>query len=157
MLSTSTGVAVLTLSAGLLLATVAEAKTIKCTVTNRGTAVSIAGTFSFDGSTTSITALNTFAGSIECEHKHSFSGDFHGQGVNEYSTGTTPCKFTGIFGESENGFDTKLVGIVYAIDQENGSTFWSASRKTAASVRQPERSPLPKRTNWLPAPASLKT
>ena len=56
MLSTSTGVAVLTLSAGLLLATVAEAKTIKCTVTNRGTAVSIAGSFCFDGSTTSIMA-----------------------------------------------------------------------------------------------------
>jgi hypothetical protein len=124
MLSKSAGIAVLTFSVGLLLATVAQAKTIKCTVTNRGTAVSIGGSFSFDGSTTSIAALNTFAGSIECEHKHSFSGDFHGQGVNEYSTGTTPCKFTGIFGESENGFDTKLVGIVYAIDQENGSTFW---------------------------------
>ena len=124
MLSLSAGIAGLTFSAGLLLATVAHAKTIKCTATIRGTAVSIGGSFSFDGSTTSIAALNTFAGSIECEHKHSFSGDFHGQGVSEYSTGTTPCRFTGIFGESENGFDTKLVGIVYAIDQENGSTFW---------------------------------
>jgi hypothetical protein len=120
--------------------------------------VSIGGSFSFDGSTTSIAALNTFAGSIECEHKHSFSGDFHGQGVNECSTGTTPCKFTGIFGESENGFDTKLVGIVYAIEtRRTDLPFGSASRKAAASVRQPGLSPLPKRTTWLPAPASLKT
>jgi hypothetical protein len=130
MLSKSAGIAVLTLSAGLLLATAAQAKTIKCTATNRGTAVSIGGSFSFDGSTTSIAALNTFAGSIECKHKHSFSGDFHGQGVNEYSTDTTPCTFTGIFGESENGFDTKLVGIVYAIDQENGSTFWTGKSES---------------------------
>jgi hypothetical protein len=130
MLSKSAGIAVLTLSAGLLLATVAQAKTIKCTATNRGTAVSLGGSFSFDGSTTSIAALNTFAGNIECKHKHSFSGAFRGQGMNEYSTGTTPCTFTGIFGESENGFDTKLVGIVYAIDQENGSTFWTGKSES---------------------------
>ena len=130
MLSKSAGIAVLTLCAGLLLTTAAQAKTFKCTGTNRGTAVGIGGSFSFDGSTTSIAALNTFAGHIECKHKHSLSGDFHGQGVNEYSTGTTPCTFTGIFGESESGFDTTLVGIVYAIDQANGSTFWSGKSES---------------------------
>ena len=130
MFSKSAAIAVLVLFVGLLRAPVAQAKTIKCTATNRGTAVSLGGSFSFDGSTTSIAALNTFAGSIECKHKHSFSGDFRGQGMNEYSTGTTPCTFTGIFGESENGFDTKLVGIVYAIDQENGSTFWTGKSES---------------------------
>ena len=126
----SAGIAVLTLSAGLLLATAAQAKTFKCRSTNRGTAVSIGGSFSFDGSTTSIAALNTFAGHTECKHKDSFSGDFHGQGVNEYSIGTTPCSFTGVFGESENGLDTTLVGIVYAIDQEKGSTFWTGKSES---------------------------
>jgi hypothetical protein len=124
MLSKSAGIAVLTLSAGLLLATVAQAKTFKCTATNRGTAVSIGGSFSFDGSKTSIAALNTFAGHSECKHKPSLSGDFHGQGVNEYNIGTIPCTFTGLFGESETGLDTTLVGIAYAIDQPNGSTFY---------------------------------
>jgi hypothetical protein len=130
MLSKSAGIAVLTLSAGLLLATVAQAKTFKCTATNRGTAVSIGGSFSFDGSKTSIAALNTFAGHSECKHKPSLGGDSHGQGVNEYNIGTTPCTFTGIFGESENGVDTTLVGIVYAIDQEKGSTFWTGKSES---------------------------
>ncbi len=130
MSSKSAGIAVLTLSVGLLLATAAQAKTFRCTATNRGTAVGIGGSFSFDGSTTSIAALNTFAGNIECKHKHSLSGDFHGQGVNQYNTGTTPCTFTGLFGETENGLDTTLVGIVYAIDQQNGSTFWSGKSES---------------------------
>jgi hypothetical protein len=130
MLSKSAGIAVLTLSACLLLATAAQANTIKCTATNRGTAVSIGGSFSFDGSTTSIAALNTFAGHSECEENDSLSGDFHGQGVNEYNIGTTPCSFTGVFGESENGLDTTLVGIVYAIDQENGSAFWTGKSES---------------------------
>jgi hypothetical protein len=103
---------------------------VKCAFSNTGTAVSIGGSLSFDGRTTSIAARNTFAGHSECKHKHSLSGDFHGQGVNEYSTGTTPCTFTGIFGESESGFDTTLVGIVYAIDQANGSTFWNGKSES---------------------------
>jgi hypothetical protein len=130
MLSKSAGIAVLTLSAGLLLATAAQAETFKCRSTNTGTAVSIGGSFSFDGSTTSIAALNTFAGHTECKDKESLSGDFHGQGVNEYNIGTTPCSFTGIFGESENGLDTTLVGIVYAIDGPNGSTFYSGKTES---------------------------
>jgi hypothetical protein len=124
MLSKSAGIAVLTVSAGLLLATAAQAKTFKCKATNRGTAVSIGGSFSFDGSKISIAALNTFAGHSECKNKLSLSGDFHGQGVNEYNIGTIPCTFTGLFGESETGLDTTLVGIAYAIDQPNGSTFY---------------------------------
>jgi hypothetical protein len=62
MLSKSAGIAVLTVSAGLLLATAAQAKTFNGTFTNRGTAVSIGGSLSFDGSTTSIATLATFAG-----------------------------------------------------------------------------------------------
>ena len=124
MLSKSAVIAVLTLSAGLLLATAAQAKTFTCTATDRGTAVSIGGSFSFDGSKTSIAALNTFAGHSECKHKESLGGDFHGQGVNEYIVGTTPCSFTGPFGENENGLDTKLVGIAYAIDGAKGSAFY---------------------------------
>ena len=130
MLYKSTGIAVSTLLAGLLLATAAQAKTFKCTATNRGTAVGIGGSFSFDGSTVSIAALNTFAGNVECKHNESLSGAFHGQGVNEYNTGTTSCSFTGLFGESETGLDTTLVGIVYASDQKNGSTFWSGKSES---------------------------
>jgi hypothetical protein len=124
MLSKSAVIAVLTLSAGLFLAAAAQARTFKCTGTNRGTAVSIGGSFSFDGSKISIAALNTFAGHSECKHKESLGGDFHGQGVNEYNIGTTPCSFTGPFGESEKGLDTTLVGIAYAIDGANGSAFY---------------------------------
>jgi hypothetical protein len=124
MLSKSAGIAVLTLSAGLLLATAAQAKTFKCTATDRGTTVSIGGSFSFDGSTTSTAALSTFAGHSECKHKESLGGDFHGQAVNEYIIGTTPCSFTGPFGESENGLDTKLVGLASAIDGAKGSAFY---------------------------------
>jgi hypothetical protein len=43
-------------------------------------------------STSSIAALNTFAGNIDHKDQHSLSGDFHGQGVNEYSTGATPLQ-----------------------------------------------------------------
>jgi hypothetical protein len=124
MLSRSAGIAVLTLCAGLLLTTAAQAKTFNGTFTNRGTAVSIGGSLSFDGSTTSIATLSTFAGHVEFKHKRSLSGNFHGQGVNEYSTGTTPCSFTGLFGESESGLDTTLVGAVFASDGPNGSTFY---------------------------------
>jgi hypothetical protein len=44
--------------------------------------------------------------------------------VNEYIIGTTPCSFTGPFGESENGLDTKLVGLASAIDGAKGSAFY---------------------------------
>ena len=87
MLSKSAGIAVLTFSVGLLLATVAQAKTIKCTVTNRGTAVEHWWVFQF-----------RWQYDFDCGPEHLcrkayrvqntatlFSGDFHGQGVNEYS------------------------------------------------------------------------
>ncbi|MGZ6212076.1 MAG: hypothetical protein ACXWNU_06600, partial [Candidatus Binataceae bacterium] len=127
MLSKSTSIAVLTLSAGLFLATVAQAKTVNCTFATTGTDVSIGGSLSFDGSMSSIATLTTYAGDTRCKHKRSLGGDFHGQGVNEYSTGTTACTFTGVFGESESGVDITLVGAAYASDGQNGSTFYSGT------------------------------
>ena len=48
-------------------------------------------------------------------------------GVSELSVGSTPCTFTGVFGEAESGVNTSLVGAICAQDGLLGSLFYSGT------------------------------
>jgi hypothetical protein len=124
MLSKLLRIAVLTFSVGVLLAQAAHAKTFNGTFTSRGTTVSIGGSFSFDGSTTSTAALSTGRGTSVFPTKLILGGAFDGQVVNEVSVGTISCSFTGVFGESETGVTTTLVGSASAADGPLGALFY---------------------------------
>ena len=127
MLSRLTSIVVLALSVGVLLATVAEAGTFKGAFHARYTGVSIGGSLSFDGSTSSIAVLATGSGNTIFPMKPILGGASRIQGVSEVSTGATPCSFTGVFGEAESGVNTSLIGSVTAADGPLGSTFYSGA------------------------------
>jgi hypothetical protein len=127
MLAKSAGIAVLTLSAGLLLAPVADAGSFKGAFHSRCTDINIGGLLSFDGSKTSLEAQ------VRCSSKSifptnpSFGGASDIDGVTELSVGSTPCSFTGVFGEAEAGVNTNLVGAVFSEDKLLGSLFFSGT------------------------------
>jgi hypothetical protein len=136
MLSKLAGItAVLTLWAGLLLATPAaqaapQTKTVKGTFKLSGQGVSIGSSFSFDGVTANNASLNTFSGNNNFPTEPSLNGPFTGQNVAEYSTDITkPCTFTGVFGEPEPSSNTDvtgtltLVGFAGASNGALGSSF----------------------------------
>lgn len=130
MRSKLTRIAVLAIATCLFLKGSAYAVTIKGTSVVKGTDVSIGGSFSFDGSTLDIAALTTYSGTVTFPTRPSLSGAFHGQEVNEYSSGTTPCTFTGVFGESESGVNLSLVASVAASDGTFGSAFFIGTTGT---------------------------
>ena len=127
MLSRLTRTSVLALSVGVFLATVAEAGTFKGTFHSRCTDTNIAGLLSFDGSKTSLEAQ------VRCSSKSifptnpTFGGASDIDGVTELSVGSTPCSFTGVFGEAETGVNTSLVGAVFSEDKLLGSLFFSGT------------------------------
>jgi hypothetical protein len=124
-------IAVLAFSAGLFLAgSVHAMTTLKGAATTKGTAVTIGGSLSFDGSTLHVAVLSTYAGTVTFPTKPSLSGAFHGQEVSEYSTGVTPCTFTGVFGEGESGVNLNLVGSMAASDGSFGSAFFVGNTGT---------------------------
>jgi hypothetical protein len=100
------------------------------TVVNKGTAVSLGGSISFDGSTVDEATLVTYQGTVLFPTRPDLSGAFHGQGVAEFSIGTTPCSFTGVFGENENGVNLSLVGSMYATDGPFGTAFFTGTTAT---------------------------
>jgi hypothetical protein len=128
MLSKSAVIAVLTLSAGLLLAQVANAETFKGTFRSRCTDINIAGLLSFDGSNTSLEAQVRCSSKSSFPTNPSFGGASNIDGVTELSVVlSTSCSFTGVFGEAEAGVKTKLVGAVFSEDKLLGSLFFSGT------------------------------
>jgi hypothetical protein len=125
MLSKSAVIAVLTLSAGLFLAPVANAETFKGTFSSKCTDVSINGLLSFNGSTTSSEAMVTCSIKSIFPKKPILGGDSDLQGVSEFSILGASCTFTGAFGEAESGVTTSVVGALYAQDGLSGSLFYS--------------------------------
>jgi hypothetical protein len=124
MRSRLTGIAVLALSVGVFLAPVADAGTFKGTFHSRETYVSIGGSLSFDGSTTSTAVLGRGSGASIFPTKPILGGAYNDTGVGEVHVGTTSCTFTGVFGEAETGVKTSLIGSVTASDGPLGSTFY---------------------------------
>ena len=109
----------------LVLAGNAHAFKGKGVVLNKGTAVSMGGSLSFDGSLVDIATLNTYAGTVNFPTNPALSGPFRGQSISEYSVGKTACNFTGVFGEKETGVSLSLVGLLAATDGASGSIFFA--------------------------------
>ena len=128
MISRLTGIAIVAISLGALAPT-ADAGTFKGTFHARSTAVSI-GSVSFDGSSVWTAALGTGSGASVFPTNPSLGGAYSFQGVNEVSTGATPCNFTGVFGEAESGVNIDLVGSVTASNGPLGSTFYAGTSGT---------------------------
>ncbi len=103
MLSKLAGIAVVALSAGLLLAAPAAAgtKTVKGTCNGTAEGVGIGADFSFNGSDFT-TSLNTISETATFPTDPSLNGSYTGQSVQDISADTTNhCSFTGAFGEPE--------------------------------------------------------
>jgi hypothetical protein len=127
MLSKLTGIAVLTLSVGMFLATAVDAGTFKGTFSSRCTDVSINGLLSFDGSSTSSEALVTCSLNSIFPTKPILGGAADLQGVTEFAVGSTSCTFTGVFGEAESGVTSDVVGALYAQNGLSGALFYSGT------------------------------
>ena len=126
MLSRLTGITVVALLVGVFLVPVADAATTyKCVFHTRQTALSIGALFSFDGTTTD-DALVLGSGTALCPTKPDLGGAYNSEEVNEVSIGSSPCSFTGLFGEAENGVTVTLVGASSASDLPNGSLFYGS-------------------------------
>jgi hypothetical protein len=145
MLSKLTGIAVLAFSASLLLATsavqAAKTKIVKGTFSNKGEAVSIGSSFSFDGVTVNDASLVSYSGSASFAADPSLNESFTGQAVAEYNTDTSiPCTFIGVFGESEPAKNTDvtgtltLVGYAFASNGSNGSTLFGLGQTATGCI-----------------------
>ena len=124
MLNKLTSTVILAFSVGVFLPLAAGAGTFKGTTHSRAEAVSMGGAFDFaDSDKFSTAELVTGSNTVVFSTNPSLGGAFTFQGVREVNLGGTPCTFTGIFGASETGVNSALVGSAYAADGPSGSIF----------------------------------